>query len=394
MSDPLEDTGEIDCLDSGDGFDLSPEQAQAYELITSFLDSDKLMFKLGGYAGTGKTTLIRKITTNLSDHFAVAAFTGKAVSVLKNKGIDKAQTLHSLIYDTEIVGGLYIHTRKKRFAEDFQLVIVDEASMVSTELYDDLCELCCQGTKLLFVGDPGQLEPVGDNPELMKKPDFTLSQIHRQAAKSPIISFATDVRMGKPIPNYSATPELEIRPGKGVKYAIMETYDQAICGTNRVRHSINRGFRKHQGRPLDKIVAGDKLIVLRNNRDFDLFNGSIITIDSVEGDLSYYWIVMASHDGQDPSLLPIWKDPIKFEDFDTTQPAPTVPSSNWSDLDDRNHQPNALVTNFAYCITCHKSQGSEWDKVIVFDEKVSAWDLKRWRYTAITRAAKHLTYCI
>jgi len=189
---------------------LTDEQELALAAIVAWQSDTfgKNEFRLGGYAGTGKTTILKTLLDRLATKIpiAVAAFTGKAVHVLQKKGLRQAQTLHSLMYNVETLkGGACNFTLKTRLDPEPNLIIVDEASMISTELYDDLCSF---NIKLLFVGDPGQLEPVGDNPNLMKDCDFTLSKIHRQAEDSPIIVFATRIRLGNlliPRPSDSAT---------------------------------------------------------------------------------------------------------------------------------------------------------------------------------------------
>ena len=143
---------------------------------------------VGGRAGTGKTTVIRHLV-GLLPRFAVCAYTGKAVNVLKSKGVD-ARTIHSLIYKA------YTDEERKVYfslAADLGCdgIIVDEASMVSRSIYEDLRSF---GKPLVFVGDHGQLEPVGDDFNLMRDPDYRLETIHRNAGE--IAHFADYIRQG------------------------------------------------------------------------------------------------------------------------------------------------------------------------------------------------------
>jgi exodeoxyribonuclease-5 len=255
--------------------------------------------------------------------------------------------------------------------------------MISTELYDDLCSF---NIKLLFVGDPGQLEPVGDNPNLMKVCDFTLSKIHRQAEDSPIIVFATRIRLGNlliPRPSDSATTttsSVTVQP-KELNGALLTGVNQLIVARNTTRKTFNDRFRQYYKYPAQTIVPGDKLICLRNNASFAVFNGMILFVHSIVNESASYWNVkfrdefglVFNH------IIPVWKDPFRRE------------------LAKHENCPKIYAHfDYGYAITCHKSQGSEWDRVLVYDEFMppKIWCMKRWRYTAVTRASKELIFCI
>lgn len=368
-------------------FSLTEEQNQGVDLVRHWMTMElgKQEFKLGGYAGTGKTTLIKAVMEALGRdfHIEICAFTGKACSVLRRKGLHHAGTMHSLMYDCHKENGVFFFTKRARMEGDPDLVIVDEASMVSTSLYNDLKSF---GKKILFVGDPGQLEPVGDNPNLMKHPDFVLSKIHRQASQSPIITLASDIRQGIAMPRTRSLDGLLIRD-RQIMTSLLCEHDQVICATNKTRLSFNEKIRTFKRLPSRTVVPTDKIIVLRNNSTYNVYNGQILFIDHIISQDHLQWKVNA-HDevGNEYRDLPIWKDP-----FTTPQ------TDNKKDVEIPKIDRKPLVyADFGYAITCHKSQGSEWDKVIVIDQWMppQVWDIKRWRYTAITRAAKHLTYCV
>lgn len=363
---------------------LTEEQQLAVSKILDWMKDDlgAREFKLGGYAGTGKTTIIKHIIAELRKQYLIAtcAFTGKACNVLQRKGVD-ATTMHALMYDVDVddkTGEVHF-TKKTRLLPD--LVIVDEASMISKDLYNDLGSF---NKKYLFVGDPGQLEPVGDNPNLMARTDFVLSKIHRQAESSPIISLATSIRAG-------GTLSPKVVPGLTIQKkpkTIVEgvTCDQIICAKNKTRITFNNAIRLSKGLPPNQIVEGEKLICLRNNRNFGVFNGMILYVKKVHGEIKSRktWTPCIKVDCEDevgrkfPSL-PIWKKPFVEE------------------LNDKDYPPSDCVqVTYGYAITCHKSQGSEWPRVFVWDEwfPPQVWDMKRWRYTAITRASQELIYNI
>lgn len=362
-------------------FQLTSEQQNAIDTICQWAtDATKPReFKLGGYAGTGKTTVIKTIQEQLRSRLriGVCAFTGKAVSVLARKGI-YARTIHSTIYDTEIIKGQgYVFHLKPQLDPNLDLFIVDEASMVSTELYNALLSF---RKKILWVGDPGQLEPVGDNPNLMRMPDLVLSQIHRQAEKSAILTLAHDVRNGKPVPLKKEVEDLITRD-KRLQVRDLLAVDQVICARNKTRRHFNAIIRRAFGRPSEDVVPSDKIIVLRNSLTDNVFNGQILFIKDVLSSTENSWTVNAKDEiDNEYKKLKLWKKAFFVEKLDTSE-----------------FPPKGLVqADFGWAITCHKSQGSEWDNVLLYDEWMppQVWDMRRWRYTGITRAAKKLVFCM
>lgn len=360
---------------------LTEEQQLAVDTITKWLDDPlgRPEFKLGGYAGTGKTTVIKSLQKVLRHKYSivVAAFTGKAVHVLGKKGVF-AQTLHSLMYNViENKDGTISFERKSFLESDPDVIIVDESSMISTDLYRDLLSF---GRRYLFVGDPGQLEPIGDNPNLMAFPDLVLSKIHRQAESSPIITLANNVRQGLNLA-LTKVDGLWVKQ-KAITSPEFLSNDQVICAKNNTRKMFNEKIRLFKQFPPSRIVVGDKLIVLRNNMGYGVFNGMILFVDSIVSTTFNAWITDC-HDeiGRKFLRLPVWIDP--FLNPTAIDKNPKVPRT-------------VVWVDFGYAITCHKSQGSEWGKVLVWDEWVhpKVWDNKRWRYTAITRASEQLTYCV
>lgn len=368
---------------------LTDEQSQAISLISSFYaDPNRMEFRLGGYAGTGKTTIIKFILTPkqptdpvLGLNYSmpniranVCAFTGKACHVLRKKGIHSAQTIHSMIYDCyEEPKGVMNYDLKTRLDASPNLIIIDEASMLSTELYEHLKSF---RVKLLFIGDPGQLEPIGDNPNLMCKTDFTLTHIHRQAALSPIISLASAVRQGFGVKTQSPSGDVLIK-SKFVTDSELASVSQIICAKNATRSLLNRRVRVALGREQEPLVQGEKLICLRNSRKQGLFNGLIAYVEDYTDHEAYWKCLLKDEVGKEYHDILVWKKP-----FFTQLEKMEIPPRDMMHFD------------YGYAITCHKSQGSEWEHVLVYDEVLFKTDMKRWRYTAITRASNKLTYCI
>jgi len=360
------------------GISLTAEQENAFNLIVAWIDdSPNDEYKQGGYAGTGKTTLVKFLINELSKRYniVVCAFTGKAVNVLQRKGIP-ARTMHSLLYDAVIEpkSGDVTFERKVCLEDDPDLIVIDEASMVSTELYSELKHW---GKKLLFVGDPGQLEPVGDNPNLMKSPDFVLQHIHRQAAESPIIALANSIRTGGQL-TFGERPGLVVRR-KAITGQEFFSCDQIIVAKNQTRKDFNSRARRFLGYPDRKIVVGDKLICLRNNITLGVYNGMILRIKEIKNFNGFQYNVLAEDELGIARTYPIWAEPFSDPTFDEKKAR--VPKT-------------VVYADFGYAITCHKSQGSEWRKVLVWREWMppQIWDQKRWDYTAITRASHELIF--
>lgn len=360
--------------------ELTNQQLEAIDKIKSWIETKPLQqeFRLSGYAGTGKTTVIKHLIDNEQRKysFTVAAFTGKAVDVLGKKGIRNASTIHSLIYNVNVSsGGKFEFILKDELETVPSVIIIDEASMISTKLYEDLKSF---NIKLLFVGDSAQLEPIGDNPNLMKQPDYTLSEIHRQAKESSIIKFATEVRETGGLNTKLSDENLIIQNKPSLDPNELLYFNQVICAKNQTRIFWNNRMRSKMTFRKNSIEMGDKLIVLRNNIRFFVFNGMILFVKAISKEDNFCWTcTLEDETKRILKDIPIWKYPFSNPIF----PEAKIPSEY-------------VYTDFGYVITIHKSQGSEWNNLCVIDESLFNCDIKRLRYTAITRAEKKLTYCI
>lgn len=356
---------------------LTSHQAQAAGLAVTKLRDLRSDCRIGGYAGTGKTTLIASIVAQLSTPFRkvrIMAPTGKAANVLNQKGVP-ASTIHRYIYEpVDSPGPLEFRLRDTVDAAYF---IIDESSMLSTELYNDIKSF---GIPTLFIGDPAQLEPIGQDAKLMHSPDFTLVEIHRTAAHSPIIKWATALRTSSVHPvayaqNTAPTLDLTFSHISDLRRSQWLAFDQIIVGKNATRNKFNQTFKLDQTQPLP--VSGDKLICLRNDYSHEVFNGETFTCaDSTFEECPQtgeFTIAITDSDGL-TKRVPFWRDYF----FDQTIEAFRKPRDLcWFD--------------FAYAITCHKAQGSEWSSIAVVDEAFGT-PPNRWRYTAATRAATSLTW--
>lgn len=340
------------------------------------------VFRLFGTAGTGKTTLAKEIADNVSGITQFGSFTGKAALVLRKKGCHNAQTLHSMIYhvDDGVDGQPKFSLNEKSPVRNAALLIVDEVSMVDEKLGYDLLSF---GTPVLVLGDPGQLPPIeGQGFFVNESPDVLLTEIHRQAADNPIIRLSMQAREGVAL-SCGAYGDSKVIRRMDCRESIVMGADQIIVGMNKTRRDFNRRIRSIKGIEDPMPTEGEKLICLKNDRERQLLNGGMWGVNDVDsrGD---EWVSMRVTAEDDPSRPdPVRVDVLK-DFFMGTQ-----------DELDKWKRKASDEFDFAYAITGHKSQGSEWPAVVVFDQShVFRNDASRWLYTAITRAADRVTVVI
>ncbi len=371
--------------------EFSPEQDNALQAVAQWLaKGGSPIFRLFGYAGTGKTTLARYFAEHVDGEVQFAAFTGKAAQVLRSKGASNARTLHSLIYrpkgeeaiEDETTGKTSISptfslNRQSPVAKA-ALIVVDECSMVDEQLGRDLMTF---GTPILVLGDPGQLPPIsGGGFFTEQEPDYLLTEIHRQAQDNPIIRLALDVREGRDIP-YGDYGAARVISKSEVTQDLVLDADQVLVGTNRTRKRYNQRLRELKGFTAEYPQSGDKLVCLRNDPAKGLLNGSLwkVMTSSKETVKPGINLLIAPEDeepGRGVAKIKLLK--AQFEDPDAEIPWQT--KKRFDDFD------------YGYALTTHKAQGSQWNNVVLFDESYAFRDTReRWLYTAITRAAEKLT---
>ncbi len=405
---------------------LTRDQTEAAELIEEwFLHLNTQIFVLCGYAGTGKTFLVDYVVRSLGlvpgESAVFVAPTGKAASVLIRGGTP-AGTVHSLIYtreedievneDGEVISERFLRfVKKESLPKEIRLIVVDETSMVSDDILKDLLSF---GVKCLFCGDPAQLPPVGGTNSLLSMPVITLTEIVRQEANNPIVRLAEQVRQGA-YPSFGTYGEqAAVLPKRAISKERMQRLlleaDQVIVGTNRTRARINGEVRALKGIYGTLPADGEKLVCTLNDwgkalddkGDFHLVNGIIGTAYNVR-------------EGEDGlAMLDFRADFLSKPVFDLPFDTGVFVSGNYfHEYGDKAcllaggrlvHENNfeAIRKNkvrredtvcrfeFAYAVTCHKAQGSEYGKVVVFDESRLFENASSWLYTAITRAKQKL----
>ena len=232
------------------------------------------IFRLFGYAGTGKTTLAKHIAEGIDGKVLFAAFTGKAACVMRSKGCYSASTIHSLIYKARESGEETpsFDLWDEAPASKAKLIMIDECSMVDAELARDLMSF---GVPLLVLGDPAQLPPIqGGGFFTDAKPDAMLTEVHRQAQDDPIVRLSMEIRAGNPLAEGQYGETQVVRRGDLDPKRVIGA-DQVLVGRNVTRRAYNMRLRERRGFADALPMAGDKLVCLRNNRRKGLFNGGL-----------------------------------------------------------------------------------------------------------------------
>lgn len=409
---------------------LTSDQERAEQMITEwFFNTDDQVFVLAGYAGTGKTFLIsylieKKLKLKAGEEAVFVTPTGKAAAVLIKNGTP-AGTVHGLIYmrdeddfdvdeNGEILkNGRLSFIKKDKIDEKIRLIVIDEASMVGEDVLRDLLSF---NVKCLFCGDQAQLPPVNGNTKILEHPHCALTEIVRQAEDNPIIMISKAAREGKYIPYGNYGDKVSVISKNSLSRAerrkIFLEADQIICGRNKTRLELNdeirwyKGISKQEKMPID----GEKLICTLNDWEqvldeagkFHLVNGVIGTCENVEESEDFLGKMdfIPDFTGEKVSV-PF--DTMIFTNGEyahyygdraiTLSDGRVVHESNFALL----HKLKAVKEEpicrfeFAYAVTCHKAQGSEFGFVVVFDESWAFGEERyRWLYTAITRAKEKL----
>jgi len=374
----------------------TPEQAPAFSFGaqqgTAMADVEKWyaghlkgtekrqIFRLFGFAGTGKTTLARHLAATVNGTVCFAAYTGKAALMMARSGCFGATTIHAILYKAYVDEGGHVNFLfdHQSPAADAELIVIDECSMVDERIGRDLMRF---GKPILVLGDPAQLPPVKGKGFFTHgcAPDAMLTEIHRQARDNPIIRFATDVREGRPLP-YGNFGTVEIdRPGRR-SAAEVAAADQIIVGRNATRSAFNARIRAHLGHEQVTPVIGDRLVCLSNDTKAGIMNGELFKVKGYRH-LTKLDTIGLDIQSDDFASNRIIQASVRREFFDGD------PSKiSWKDLK------GTQQFDYGYALTAHKSQGSQWPHVIAYDESSTfRADAQRWLYTVITRASERLT---
>jgi exodeoxyribonuclease-5 len=393
---------------------LSPDQEQALSKVMDWYlnySKQKQSFTLGGYAGTGKTTMIAffrnelaRMLTKLKKsgkrdpdytiNVAFCTYTGKAAQVIKSKiqnygasyDSDSYSTIHSLIYSPLTNSSEEIVGWERKQSLNKNLIIVDEASMVDRKIWEDLMKY---KIPILAVGDHGQLPPISGKFNLMQDPDHKLEKIHRQVEGNPIIELSIQARESGEIPVKQFNPKVikadrQDFLAKELVDDVISSFDSdtlILCGFNSTRVKLNQSVRAARDIYSEEPVSGERVICLRNNHTKQIFNGMLGEIVSIEphDENFYYAEITFDESGRRFSGL-IVKE--QFHSKNTLNPNELDYNVGEADLFD-----------FGYAMTVHKAQGSQAKRVLLIEERFPQMDdemWRRWLYTGITRAEAEL----
>jgi exodeoxyribonuclease-5 len=404
--------------------DLSPDQRSAYDTILKWIKDGgpTPVLSLGGYAGTGKSTVTGLIgALPQLQPIAFATYTGKASSVLRRKlgittrnyactenhGDDRMSycgTIHGLIYIPIVENNVVVDfDLRQELDADYKLIVIDEASMVNDDM---LMELRGFGIPILAVGDHGQLPPVGGFGSLMLDPMLRLEKIHRQAEGNPIIALSKAIR---------ETGRFDRKQSEFVRYGrlfqigklLEERYGSdadisklvTICYTNARRVTTNNLTRKILGKPGPPSVR-DQIVCLKNIKRTSIYNGMRGIIKKMGGrDRQFPWQMLAEVDFvEDGELNQHVAMCVAQFGFDKTLTFETFAQRLMQiakkDLNVYSWSQVGQLFDFGYAMTAHKCQGSQFDDVLLAVERPNRVDedgFRRWMYTAITRASSKLT---
>ena len=426
------------------------------EFITTI--GNRSIYVLKGYAGTGKTTLVSSLVKSLpvvAKRHVLMAPTGRAAKVLAKYSKRAASTIHRKIYwiRTNKSGNTFI-TRKENTHTN-TIFFVDEASMISENnekafgnrsLLDDLIEYVYEGLdcKLILIGDTAQLPPVhlevspALNEEILERKSNKqiisreLTEVVRQKENSLILNNATLIRekiakKDYTFPSIITNNEvIRINTGEDLQDALESAYSNnginntsVICRSNKRANLYNQQIRAKIRWQENEISSGDMLMVVRNNyfwldessKAGFIANGDIIMVTKINEIIERYGfrfarasVEMVDYPKEKNLDLLLLLDTLTSESptisYDQYQKLYKEISKDYKGQKEINKKIkedeffNALQIKFAYAITCHKSQGGQWENIFVdlgyFTDQMLDKAYLRWLYTAITRATKKL----
>ena len=388
-----------------DGIELSEDQQFALKGLLAWLKAShkSKYITLGGYAGTGKTTLMAVLRQELlriapALRIAFCSYTGRAARNLAERleengcraSGDTVSTIHRLIYSPieGMDGGISGWARAE--CPNAGLIILDEASMADAEIWSDLLSY---GIPVIAVGDHGQLPPINGKFNLMASPDLTLKHIHRQAADNPIIAVSEQARHNGYVEpgSYGPCVKKYLRSDEFSREAIgelLENYHSdtlILCGYNSTRLKINAQIRQNMGFERPEPSPGDRVICLKNNHRKGIFNGMLGTIIDIYAPSEGRYETQIKMDGS----RRIYHGFISESQFGS--------KDNAGDSLFRGRKGNIPKDtdyfDFGYALTVHKAQGSQARKVIMLEERFPRMDdetWRRWLYTGVTRAREEL----
>ena len=440
--------------------DPTKDQVLLTEKLEKFLlsDKDSTTMLISGYAGTGKTSLVAALVKTLPGigyKSVLLAPTGRAAKVLSSYARRPAFTIHRVIYTVAYANGKLSYQLRQNNRKNI-LFIVDEASMISggkgNGLLEDLFSFVFAGSgcKLILIGDQAQLPPVHstESPAMdanliersfYSKPYVSqLSEVIRQEKTSGILYNATQLRNTLKQENginikfkLAGYSDLYRVVGTELEDFLNQAYGEygdenvmVLCRSNKRANLYNQQIRIRIKWLENELAAGDLMMVVKNNYHWldttsqagFIANGDIIEImriNKIEELHGYRFadvnLRMIDYPDQPEIEVKLILDAINTESaslsFEDSQQLYQAISEDYAHISDKRKKYlkikkdpyyNALQVKFSYAITCHKSQGGQWDAVFIdqgyLKQEMIDKEYVRWLYTAMTRAAKKLYF--
>jgi exodeoxyribonuclease-5 len=385
---------------------FKPTKSQQLALDKSevwFKNKDKQVFEIAGYPGTGKTTIVSKIIENLgldNEEVMFVTYVGKAALALLLKG-NNARTIHSAAYELELfpkkVDGVSVldeygkevmiprFVKRDKISPAIKLIVVDEGGMIPEGIANDLMSF---NVPMIVIGDNAQLPPIFGESYFLNKPDVTLTDLMRQSEDSDIVKIATMVRLGIPLSYKDYPGGSRIIRKKEVTDEMLMTSDICICGKNDTRRDLNKYIREELfDRRKNHPMINDKLICRMNNRNCPPIDNLIFLTNGLIGYVYDYDISDINKNIVKIDFRPDFYENKMFNNVNIDYKY----LMGYSDKNDR------FLNKFeyGYAITCHLAQGSEYDNVFIYNERMGTNEYyKRWLYTAVTRAKEKVILAV
>jgi ATP-dependent exoDNAse (exonuclease V) alpha subunit len=383
--------------------ELTDEQSELVNLAFNWFNkSSEQVLEFSGAGGTGKSFVCKAIIDRLgldpSTEVAAMAFSGAAALVLRRNGFSQAKTIHSSIYTYQYEYNPITNKTTRGFIftglpDRVKLVIVDEASMVPMNIKEDL--LRC-GKKVIACGDLDQLPPVVGEPAFLNDPSkvFRLTKIMRQAEGSAIVQISHMVKNGRtPQPGYyGAVNVVERNELFRMLREFVSEYGILIVGTNKTRDSLNERIRKEiYGYESPLPVKGDKLICRKNNWEIEIDG-----INLVNGLCGISMSTPSISAFAEDSFLIDFKPEFMTEYFkalDVDYKYFVADHATRMQMKNINNICPHEKFEYAYAITTHVSQGSQFDTGIYMQEYFPSHSNNP-NYTGISRFRERALYVI
>lgn len=390
--------------------ELTKKQQEALKITLERYKNNEKYTIISGYAGSGKSTVLKHIIHALPINpeldVAYITFTGKAANVLAKKGCPNATTAHKLLYQAiPKPDGTYIFKERTALEHPYKVVCCDEVSMLPKKMWNLLMR---HNVYVIALGDPFQIPPIDPDEDnhMLDNPHVFLDEIMRQAADSGIIRLSMLIREGKDFSNFKSEDAVVFNKSE-LSTGMLTWSDIIICGTNKTRHNLNQQARKLYGFE-GPIQNGEKVICLHNDWDkastntkIALTNGAIGTLTNVFEDEKHYpkWLGLKDNKLNfiTGDFLTDEGDSFPFLKLDSGAvydgKMSISPQSRFKmSRSEKFSEDVPREFNLGYAITCHKAQGSQWDKVLVVEEKFpfDKTEHARWLYTAVTRGASRV----